>query len=183
MPNAPHTVIIGAGIVGIATAYYLARTHGHKRITLIDRGQPMAFTSAQSGENYRNWWPHPAMVSFTNNSIDLMEQIARDSDNRINMTRRGYALATRADDISPLLEQLRDGLQQDADRLLRFHTGNGSEGYQDFRAADWQTQPDGVDILQSQELIHANFPSYDETIQTVLHIRRGGDISGQQMGE
>lgn len=50
----------------------------------------MALTSAQSGENYRNWWPHPTMVAFTNRSIDLMEEIAKDSGNNIiNMNRRG----------------------------------------------------------------------------------------------
>ena len=40
---------------------------------LIDAGQPMGLTSAASGENYRNWWPHPVMTEFTDRSIALME--------------------------------------------------------------------------------------------------------------
>ena len=87
--------VIGAGIVGISTAYYLVAHHDIRDVAIIDPGQPMGFTSAQSGENYRNWWPHPAMVDFADRSIDLMEEIARASDNRINLRRRGYALATR----------------------------------------------------------------------------------------
>ena len=39
--------IIGADNIGIAVAYYLAAHHGLTDITLIDQGQPMAFTSAQ----------------------------------------------------------------------------------------------------------------------------------------
>ena len=175
-------IVVGAGIVGISTAYYLARRHGVHDITLIDAGLPMALTSAQSGENYRNWWPHPAMVALTNDSIDLMEEIAQASGNRINMTRRGYALATRQADIDPMVAQLHDGLQADADRLLRYHEGATSDTYQPFDSADWRAMPDGVDILRNRDLIQRFFPHYDGDVQTVIHIRRGGDISGQQLG-
>lgn len=174
--------VIGTGIIGISTAYYLARNHGCRNITLIDCGQPMAFTSAQSGENYRNWWPHPAMVGFTNRSIDLLEEVARESGNRISMNRRGYALATRRTDISDLVGQLHDGLGADAERLLRYHQGATSGSYHGFDKPDWEGVPDGVDILQNQALIRSCFPGYDPEVQTIIHIRRGGDISGQQLG-
>jgi glycine/D-amino acid oxidase-like deaminating enzyme len=51
-----HTeiVVIGAGIAGIACAYYLTTQARYRNIVLVDPLQPMAFTSAQSGENYRN---------------------------------------------------------------------------------------------------------------------------------
>lgn len=180
--NPERTIVLGAGIVGIATAYYLAKNHGQTDITLVDRDQPMAFTSAQSGENYRNWWPHPTMVAFTNRSIDLMEEIAQGSGNRINMNRRGYALATRETDIDPLVAQLHDGLGESARHLLRYHTGGTADTYQPFDNSDWETAPDGVDILQNQSLIRTLFPSYDPAVRSVIHIRRGGDISGQQLG-
>ena len=174
--------VIGTGIIGISVAYYLMRKHGYQQITLIDQGQPMAFTSAQSGENYRNWWPHPGMVDFTNRSIDLMEEIACETDNRINMTRRGYVLATRARDIDPLVRQLHDGLQEQADSLLRFHDRPVSKTYAPFDSAAWQDPPDGVDILQNTDLIRHSFPQFDPKVQAIIHIRRGGDISGQQLG-
>ena len=87
--------VVGAGIVGIACAYYLAKGRPAARIAIIDPNAPMSLTSAASGENYRNWWPHPVMTAFTDTSIDLLEDLARQYDNRIHMTRRGYALATR----------------------------------------------------------------------------------------
>lgn len=177
-----HIAVIGTGIIGIATAYYLAKAHGYKRITLIDKDQPMAFTSAQSGENYRNWWQHPAMVAFTNRSIDLMEEIARESGNRINMNRRGYALATRETNIDLLVQQLHDGLGDDAGNFLRFHNGANGCSYEAFDDPRWENAPAGVDIIQNRSLIRERFPNYDPQIQNVIHIRRGGDISGQQLG-
>jgi glycine/D-amino acid oxidase-like deaminating enzyme len=180
--SSPTTVVIGTGIVGIATAYYLAKQHGQGNIALVDRSQPMTFTSAQSGENYRNWWSHPTMVDFTNRSIALLEEIARDSGNRINMTRRGYALATRESDIDTLVAELRKGFGDKADALLRFHTGASAPTYYPFEKPDWKGVPDGVDIVQNQDLIRSRFPSFDHEVRSIIHVRRGGDISGQQLG-
>lgn len=177
-----EVAVIGTGIVGIATAYYLARNHGITDIILIDQGQPMAFTSAQSGENYRNWWPHPLMAAFTNRSIDLMEDIARASDNRIAMNRRGYILCTRKDDINPMVDHLSYSLGDTAEGQIRIHEGSTS-GYSQPVSADWQTAPDGFDILKGSTLIQSCFPSLDTSVQSILHIRRGGDISGQQLGQ
>ena len=174
--------VVGTGIAGIATAYYLAKNHDISNIVLIDCHQPMTFTSAQSGENYRNWWPHPLMVAFTNRSIDLLEDIARESGNRINMNRRGYALATRETTIDDLVAQLHEGLGDSAGRLLRYHERPKSPSYQPPLKPAWEAAPDGVDILCNQALIRRTFPSYSHDVQSVIHIRRGGDISDQQLG-
>ena len=99
-------VVVGCGIVGIAVAYYLVTDHGVTDVTIVDPLAPMSLTSAQSGENYRNWWPHEAMRRFTDDSIGLMEEIARESGDRINMTRRGYALVTRRENPDELIEDL-----------------------------------------------------------------------------
>jgi len=178
----PTTLVIGTGIVGIATAYYLSRAEGHGNITLVDRDQPMSFTSAQSGENYRTWWAEPAMVNFTSRSIHLMEEIARDSDNRINMNRRGYALCTRETNIDRLIEQVHKGYGERAEELLRFHTAPEAPSYHSFESPEWEGVPDGVDVVSNPDLIRARFPNYDPEIRNILHVRRGGDISGQQMG-
>lgn len=175
--------IIGAGIIGLSVAFYLARNHGVTDVVLIDQGQPMAFTSAQSGENYRNWWPHPLMTDFTNRSIDLMEEIAKQTGNRIAMTRRGYVLATRKDDIEAMLNQLAFSLGDRANELVRFHKDGAAPSYQRPLRPDWHDAPDGFDVLQHQELIRSAFPSLDKSIRAVLHIRRAGDISSQQLGQ
>ena len=70
-----HIAVVGAGIAGIATAYYLAVKHARKRILLIDKLQPMSLTTSKSGENFRDYWPQACMAEFTTHSLDLMQDL------------------------------------------------------------------------------------------------------------
>jgi D-arginine dehydrogenase len=180
--NDVETLVVGAGIAGIATAYYLAVRYKRPNILIVDEGQPMALTSAQSGENYRNWWPHPMMAAFTDHSTDLMEEIARSTNNRINMTRRGYLLMTREEKPEQLLQQLFAGYGASASDSIRVHEGSGGK-YSPPVSEDWTTAPDGVDVLLGRDLIQEFYPMFDRSVSTALHIRRAGDISGQQLGQ
>ena len=85
-------VICGAGIAGISAAYHLTVRRGLEGVVLVDERPPLTLTSDKSTECYRNWWPGPgdAMVSLMNRSIDLMEELARESDNAFHLNRRGY---------------------------------------------------------------------------------------------
>ncbi|MBA2401103.1 MAG: FAD-binding oxidoreductase [Bradyrhizobium sp.] len=174
--------VIGAGIVGIACAYYLAKSRPALRIVIVDQNAPMSLTSAASGENYRNWWPHPIMTAFTDYSIDLLEEIARRHDNRVRISRRGYALATRQPKPDQLLEELHTGYGPDGARRIRVHSAASSPSYTPAVSEDWQDAPEGVDVIQSPELIRRHFPTFDPEVSTILHVRRAGDISGQQLG-
>ena len=176
--------VIGAGSVGLAVAYYLNRRYGRRKIAIIDPRDPMSLTSAQSGENYRNWWPHPVMTAFTNDSIRLLEEIAAETGNRINMTRRGYALVTRKSDPSDLIRDLYRGYGAEAGQLIRFHEGPGPHGsYSPPVSARWEDAPAGVDVLRDTALIRRTFPAYAHDISTILHVRQAGSISGQQLGQ
>jgi glycine/D-amino acid oxidase-like deaminating enzyme len=80
------------------------------------------------------------------------------------------------------MNELVAGYGEAANDLIRVHeTANSS--YQAPISKDWKTAPTGVDVLQNQELIRKTFPSYDTDVKTLIHIRRAGDISGQQMGQ
>ncbi len=175
-------VVVGAGIVGIACAYYLATSRRAPKVLLVDPLPPMSLTSAASGENYRNWWPHKVMTAFTDYSTDLMETLSRESGNVLRMTRRGYALATRQADPSALLRQLYEGYGEGEAAKIRLHKKGTAASYQPALSADWEAAPDGVDIVQDRAILNKYFPTYDKQVSTVLHIRRAGDISGQQMG-
>ncbi len=174
--------VIGAGSIGIAVAYYLATRHGERRVVVIDPDVPMSLTSAQSGENYRNWWPHPVMTAFTDHSIDLLEEIADAAGDRIHMTRRGYALATRTDDPTGLIEDLHRGYGDAASGSIRVHAG-AAHGYRPAGPGDWRAAPGGVDVLSGRGAIQAAFPRFAPDVSTVIHVRRAGDISGQQLGQ
>jgi glycine/D-amino acid oxidase-like deaminating enzyme len=174
--------IIGAGFVGIATAYYLCQKYQRKSVLLIDSREPMSYTSAQSGDNYRNWWPSREMTQFTNDSINLMHDIARESSNVLNMQQRGYALATRRKDVCDLMATLNSNFD-DPSKLVRQHFGSSSSSYIDPHSEDWANGIDGVDVVSNAALIQETFPAFSAEIQNVVHIRKAGDISGQQMGE
>ena len=174
--------VVGAGIAGLACAYYLSVRDPGCKIVIIDPLAPMSLTSAASGENYRNWWPHPVMTAFTDFSIGLMEGIARETGNRIHMTRRGYALATRVAQPDDLLGQLQQGYGPQGTGLIRNHAKGSAAAYQSAASSRWEDAPDGVDVIQDPDLIRREFPGFDPEIRTILHIRRAGDISGQQLG-
>ena len=173
--------VIGAGSVGIAVAYYLAITQKLRNVVLIDPRDPMSLTSAQSGENYRNWWPHPVMTAFTDHSISLMEEIDRISGERINMTRGGYALVTRRPNPDDLINDLHRGYGAESSRVrIRESFSNDYEAPQ---RSPWNLAPDGVDVLVNGDLIKKTFPSFASDVATVIHIRRAGSISAQQLGQ
>ncbi len=181
--NSVDTVVVGAGVVGLAVAYYLVVDHGITDIVLVDPRDPMSLTSAQSGENYRNWWPHPIMTAFTDHSIDLMESIAHASGNRINMTRRGYALVTRRPKPSDLIDDLYSGYASSPGQTIRVHENGAGAGYVPPASAAWRDALQGVDVLCDPALIRTTFPGFASDVATVLHIRRAGSISGQQLGQ
>src|SRR3989442_11937733 len=91
-----EVVICGAGIAGIAAAYHLAVRRGVREIVLVDERPPLSLTSDKSTECYRNWWPGPGadIVALMNRSIDLLEELARESGNAFRMNRRGDLFVT-----------------------------------------------------------------------------------------
>ena len=179
--KAADVAVVGAGSIGIAVAYYLVKQHKLTNVVLIDPRDPMSLTSAQSGENYRNWWPHPVMTAFTNHAIDLLEAIDRESGGRINMTRGGYALVTRRKNPDDLIQDLYAGYGESAG-AIRIRDTLTSD-YQIPQRAPWHAAPDGVDVLTHQALIRRTFPSFAHDVETVIHIRRAGSISAQQLGQ
>ena len=91
-----EVVICGAGIAGVATAYHLAVRRGVRDIVIVDERPPLTLTSDKSAECYRNWWPGPGndMVALMDRSVDLLEELAVESDNVFRLNRRGYLFAT-----------------------------------------------------------------------------------------
>ncbi len=175
--TAADVIIIGAGIAGIATAHYLTCKEPARKVVLVDALLPMSLTSAQSGENYRNWWPHQVMTDFIDRSIDLLEGIAGDSSNRINLTHRGYALATRQDDISELINGLHTGYGTNAADLIRIRDGRDAASY----LASLSEKHTGVDVITDPGTIRRAFPAFDPEIRRVIHIRRAGDLDSYQL--
>jgi glycine/D-amino acid oxidase-like deaminating enzyme len=91
--------ILGAGIAGVATAYYVGQSDPEAKVVLIDKNQPLSYTTSKSGENYRNYWPQHCMQQFIGHSIDLMEDLRlKYGSNAFEMNRSGYNFITHSPD-------------------------------------------------------------------------------------
>jgi glycine/D-amino acid oxidase-like deaminating enzyme len=178
-------VICGAGIAGISAAYHLTVRHGVREVILIDERPPLTLTSEKSTECYRNWWPGPgdAMVSLMNRSIDILEELAHESDNVFHLSRRGYLFVTADPARIPDFERAAEEPCSLGAGPLRIHTGRpGDPVYIPAPAQGFEGLPTGADLILDPALIHKHFPFLSEHVVTALHIRRCGRMSAQQLG-
>src|SRR5438874_13604092 len=165
-----EVVICGAGIAGIAAAYHLAVRRGLTDVVIVDERPPLSLTSDKSTEGYRNWWPGPgdAMVAAMNRSIDLLEELARESGNVFRMNRRGYLFAT-ADParVGRFVTAAEEAAALGAGRA-RVHATVSSD-YRPAPADGFEDQPVGADVITKPALIRRHFPYLADDTVAVLH--------------
>ncbi|MGI9475778.1 MAG: NAD(P)/FAD-dependent oxidoreductase [Hyphomicrobiaceae bacterium] len=177
-------VVVGAGIAGIAAAYALSKT-GAGRIALVENGPPLGLTSDKSTECYRNFWPGPddAMLRLVSDSIERLMEHAERSRDQFLLRQRGYVFATaRADEVDALAEQATQ-LEAFGGGRLRHHdgTGNGT-AYAPSPTGGFDRSLDGADLITDRALIRGAFPYLSQDTIGVLHVRRCGALSAQQLG-
>jgi glycine/D-amino acid oxidase-like deaminating enzyme len=178
-------VICGAGIAGIAAAYQLSVKHGIRKVVLVDEGSPLSMTSDKSTECYRNWWPGPgdAMVRFMNRSIDILEELARESGDRFHLNRRGYLFATADPARIKTFKQVAEEAASLGAGAVRYHHGKpGDPSYLPAPSQGFEGQPIGSDLITDPALIRKHFPYLSEHTVAVVHPRRCGWLSAQQLG-
>lgn len=186
-----EVVICGAGIAGISAAYHLTVRHGLKDVVLIDDQPPLSVTSDKSTECYRNWWPGPGdtMVRFMNRSIDLLEELSAESGNRFVMNRRGYAYFTADPAQAAELERgAREVSALGAGELRIHRAGRGERGkqpaprYPKEQAEELAPDLVGADLILDPARILRRFPFLAKDTLAMLHVRRCGWLSAQQLG-
>ncbi|MBE0409292.1 MAG: FAD-binding oxidoreductase [Anaerolineales bacterium] len=178
-------VICGAGIAGISAAYHLTVKHNIRDVVIIDERAPMSLTSDKSTECYRNWWPGPgnAMVAFMNRSIDLLEDLALESNNIFQMNRRGYVFLTADPNQAVQYKQISQEISTLGAGPLRVHQKKPVvPPYMPSPNEGFQRVPSGADLVLDADLIHAQFPFISNRAIAMLHPRRCGWLSAQQLG-
>ena len=185
IPTSADIIICGAGIAGISAAYHLAARHGIGDVLLVEERSPLMMTSDKSTEAYRNWWPGPgdAMVRFMNRSIDLLEELAGRSDNAFHLNRRGYVFLTADPAKAELYRRSAEESSQLGAGELRVHRGEPNDPpFPPHVAEGYATELGGADLVLDPALIRARFPFVADDAVAMLHPRRCGWLSAQQLG-
>ncbi|MCJ7467096.1 MAG: FAD-binding oxidoreductase [Maribacter sp.] len=145
--------ILGAGIAGVATAYYIGQTKPGVKVVLIDKNLPLSYTTSKSGENYRNYWPQQCMQQFIGHSIDLMEALrVRYGSNAFEMNQSGYNFITHT-----------------ADKYI-------------FGIQKTKGDKDTIQEITDAATIKKEFPYLDKGIQKVVSLKNAGKIDVQALG-
>jgi sarcosine oxidase, subunit beta len=173
MNDTRELVICGAGMAGVAAAYQLVVREDIARVVLIDERDPLSLTSARGTEAYRNWWPGPgdSMVRFMSRSIDLLEEVSRDSGEAFELNRRGYTFFT-----ADPAEALR--MRETAREISSF----GAGALREHATAAAFPDRDGADYLEGSENIRAIHPYISPRVHAMLHVQRAGWMNTKKLG-
>ena len=82
-------VIIGGGGHGLATAYYLARTHGITRVAVIEKGWIGGGNTGRNTTIIRSNYFHPESAALYDLSVSLYEGLSRALNYNIMFSQRG----------------------------------------------------------------------------------------------
>ena len=81
-------VVIGGGGHGLATAYFLAKKHGVRRVALLERGHIGQGNSGRNTQVTRSNYFYPVSSSFFDHSLKLYENLSRELNFNV-MLRQG----------------------------------------------------------------------------------------------
>jgi sarcosine oxidase subunit beta len=83
-------VVIGAGVHGLATAYYLAANHGIRNVAVLDKGYLGGGGSGRNTAIIRSNYLTPEGVRFYDRSVKLYEGLAAELNFNVMFSQRGH---------------------------------------------------------------------------------------------
>lgn len=90
-------VIIGGGVHGLATAYYLAANHGLTNVAVVDKGYIGGGGSGRNTAIIRSNYLTPEGVQFYDRSLQLYRNLATDLNYNVMFARRGHLTLAHSD--------------------------------------------------------------------------------------
>ncbi|MBT5568269.1 MAG: FAD-dependent oxidoreductase, partial [Acidimicrobiaceae bacterium] len=97
MRDSYDVVIIGAGLHGLATAYYLAENHGITNIAVVDKGYVGGGGSGRNTAIVRSNYLTPEGVAFYDRSLSLYKTMANDLNLNVMFSERGHLTLAHTD--------------------------------------------------------------------------------------
>jgi len=145
--------ICGAGIAGVAAAYYLSQKTDEFEVILIDKNQPLSLTTSKSGENFRTYWPQHCMKDFVGRSIELMEGL-----------RSQYGAPAFAMNFSGY-------------NFISHKKNKAIFGIEDASVFEGE-----LEITKDPSIINSKYPFLDKDIQQLVINQKAGAIDVYQLG-
>lgn len=90
-------VIIGGGVHGLATAYYLAARHGISRVAVVEKGYIGSGGSGRNTAILRSNYLTPEGVRFYDRSLQLYRALAAELNYNVMFSRRGHLTLAHTD--------------------------------------------------------------------------------------
>jgi sarcosine oxidase subunit beta len=90
-------VIIGGGVHGLATAYYLAANHGITDVAVLDKGYLGGGASGRNTAIVRSNYLTPEGVAFYDRSLSLYRGLAEELNFNVMFSRRGHLTLAHGD--------------------------------------------------------------------------------------
>jgi sarcosine oxidase subunit beta len=98
MRDTAEVVIVGAGIMGLAIAYNLAKTHGITDVTVVDRTYLCGGASGRNGGGVRAQFSSEENIRLMQESIRLCRDFAREMKINVWFRQGGYLFLVRSED-------------------------------------------------------------------------------------
>ncbi len=92
-----EVIVIGGGGHGLATAYYLARTHGIRRVAVLEKGWIGGGNTGRNTTIIRSNYFHPQSAALYDLSVSLYEGLSRELDYNIMFSQRGIMEVAHTD--------------------------------------------------------------------------------------
>lgn len=104
MSDEADVVVVGAGIMGLAIAYHLARV-GKKRVVVVDESYLCGGASGRNGGGIRAQWSTETNVRLMQESIRLCRSFAREMKINVWFRQGGYLFLARSEEMRRALEK------------------------------------------------------------------------------
>ncbi len=82
-------IVIGGGGHGLATAYFLCKTHGLRRVAVLEKGWIGGGNSGRNTQVTRSNYFYPASSAFYDRSLRLYENLHRELNFNVMLSQRG----------------------------------------------------------------------------------------------
>lgn len=92
-----EVIVVGGGIHGLATAYYLASRHGVRRVAVLEKGYLGGGGSGRNTAIVRSNYLTAEGVAFYDRSLQLYARLSAELDFNIMFSRRGHLTLAHSD--------------------------------------------------------------------------------------